>query len=147
MQFMATCDPKLPGEMHPALAGRRILVVDPEKTVWESARMILAPVNCAVDATESGEQARDLIRRLSPGEHFDAILAALILPDMSGLDLYLKLKQQLEDVPLALVCGFGFDPGPLIAKARHAGVQASLLKPFRRDQLLRTIEQVVGATR
>lgn len=134
-------------ESHPALTGRRILVVDADESVAKSARSLLTPFNCTVDAADSGEQACDAIGRLQPGEHYDAILAALNLSDMAGVDLYARLSQQVQTVPLALVCGFGFDPGPLLAKARHMGIRNYLLKPFRRDQLFKTIEQLVGATR
>jgi hypothetical protein len=41
--------------------------------------------------------------------------------------------------------GFGYDPDHSIVKARQAGLQAVLFKPFRLDQLLSTVEQVVSA--
>ncbi len=46
-------------------------------------------------------------------------------------------------MPMALMTGFGYDPGHSIVKARQAGLQAVLYKPFRLDQLLETVEQLV----
>ena len=58
----------------------------------------------------------------------------------------LKLKEMMEAVPMALMTGFGYDPGHSIVKARQAGLQAVLYKPFRLDQLLETVEQIVTNT-
>jgi DNA-binding NarL/FixJ family response regulator len=40
--------------------------------------------------------------------------------------------------------GFGYDPGHTILKARQAGVKTVLYKPFRLDQLVTTIENMVA---
>jgi DNA-binding NtrC family response regulator len=60
----------------------------------------------------------------------------------------MKLREimETETVPLILMTGFGYDPGHSIVKARQAGLQAVLYKPFRLDQLLDTVEQVISAT-
>jgi FixJ family two-component response regulator len=64
---------------------------------------------------------------------------------MSGYEFMLKLQGVMEHVPLVLMTGFGYDPGHSIVKARQAGLPAGavLYKPFRLDQLLETVEQVV----
>jgi DNA-binding response OmpR family regulator len=49
----------------------------------------------------------------------------------------------LDPVPLVLMTGFGYDPGHSIVKARQAGVDLVLFKPFRVDQLLDTVEKSV----
>jgi FixJ family two-component response regulator len=46
-------------------------------------------------------------------------------------------------VPLVLMTGFGYDPGHSIVKARQAGIDLVLFKPFRIDQLLDTVEKAV----
>jgi DNA-binding response OmpR family regulator len=43
--------------------------------------------------------------------------------------------------------GFGWDPGHSIVKARQAGLQAVLYKPFRLDQLLTAVELIINAPR
>ncbi len=118
---MKTPEPELPGEVRSALAGRRILIVGRDETVTSSARTMLAPYGCFVESAGNGNQACEMVSNHRFGELFDAILAEISLPDMSGYELFLKLKQLLEDVPMALVCGFEFDPAPMLAKARHAG--------------------------
>jgi DNA-binding NtrC family response regulator len=62
---------------------------------------------------------------------------------MTGFDLMQRLKDMLQDVPMALMTGFGYDPGHSIVRARQAGLKSVLYKPFRLDQLLETIELIV----
>ena len=62
---------------------------------------------------------------------------------LTGYDLMLKLQEVQDAVPLVLMTGFGYDPGHSIVKARRAGLQAVLYKPFRLDQLLENVEKVI----
>jgi DNA-binding response OmpR family regulator len=76
---------------------------------------------------------------------YDAIIADIRLPDIGGYDLLIQLKQLVEDPPLILMTGFGYDPGHSIVKARQAGLRANavLFKPFRLDQLLEIVQATV----
>jgi hypothetical protein len=51
----------------------------------------------------------------------------------------------MDVVPMALMTGFGYDPGHSIVKARQAGLhrKAILYKPFRLDQLLSVTETLI----
>jgi FixJ family two-component response regulator len=62
---------------------------------------------------------------------------------MSGHQLLLRLQEILDPVPLILMTGFGYDPGHSIVKARQAGIDLVLFKPFRIDQLLDTVEKSI----
>jgi FixJ family two-component response regulator len=73
------------------------------------------------------------------------ILADIRLPDMSGYELLLKLRDIIDPVPLVLMTGFGYDPGHSIVKARQAGIELVLYKPFRIDQLLDTVDRAIAA--
>ena len=57
----------------------------------------------------------------------------------------MKLKDVMEDPPLILMIGFGYDPGHQQVKARQAGMpaEAFLFKPFRADQLISTVDKMV----
>jgi CheY-like chemotaxis protein/PAS domain-containing protein len=130
-------------ELRPALVGRRILVIDADESVRSAAHALLERYRCIVETAHDGSEAQFMVRSLSADQHYDAIIADIRLPDMSGFDLLLKLKEMMEVVPMALMTGFGYDPGHSIVKARQAGLQAVLYKPFRLDQLLETVEQLV----
>lgn len=130
-------------EPRPLLVGRRVLVVDADESVRSAAHALLERYRCIVETAHDGSEAQFMVRSLSSDQHYDAIIADIRLPDMSGFDLLLKLKEMMDRVPMALMTGFGYDPGHSIVKARQAGLQAVLYKPFRLDQLLETVEQLV----
>lgn len=132
-------------ELRPALVGRRVLVVDADESVRSAAHALLERYRCIVETAHDGSEAQFMVRSLSADQHYDAIIADVRLPDMSGYDLLLKLKEMMEVVPMALMTGFGYDPGHSIVKARQAGLQAVLYKPFRLDQLLEAVEQLVAS--
>jgi CheY-like chemotaxis protein/PAS domain-containing protein len=133
-------------ELRPALVGRRVLVVDTDESVRSAAHALLERYRCIVETAHDATEAQFMVRSLSHDQHYDAIIADIRLPDMSGFELLLKLKEMMESVPMALMTGFGYDPGHSIVKARQAGLQAVLYKPFRLDQLLETVEQLVTAS-
>jgi CheY-like chemotaxis protein/GAF domain-containing protein/PAS domain-containing protein len=133
-------------EPRPLLVGRRILVIDADESVRGAAHALLERYRCIVETAHDGSEAQFMVRSLAADQHYDAIISDIRLPDMSGYELLLKLKEVLGTVPMALMTGFGYDPGHSIVKARQAGLQAVLYKPFRLDQLLETVETlVVGA--
>jgi two-component system, sensor histidine kinase SagS len=130
-------------EPRPLLVGRRVLVVDADESVRSAAHNLLERYRCIVETAHDGSEAQFMVRSLSSDQHYDAIIADIRLPDISGFDLLLKLKEMMDRVPMALMTGFGYDPGHSIVKARQAGLQSVLYKPFRLDQLLETVEQLV----
>jgi CheY-like chemotaxis protein len=135
--------PHPPEVARPALEGRQVLLVDEDAEVREAAHALLEQSGCIVETAPSGALALLMAR----SSHYDAVIADIRLPDYSGYDFMLELQKvvQAEPLPLILMTGFGYDPGHSIVKARQAGLQAVLYKPFRLDQLLTTVEQVVTA--
>jgi CheY-like chemotaxis protein len=109
-----------------------------------AAHALLERYGCIVETAHDGAEAIFMVRNLSRASKYDVIIADIRLPDMSGYDLMLKLGEIVQPMPLVLMTGFGYDPGHSIVKARQAGLQAVLFKPFRLDQLLDTVEKTVG---
>ena len=129
----------------PALAGRRILVVDADEQVRAAAHALLERYACIVETARDGAEAASMVRAALGREAYDVIISDIRLPDMSGYQLLLRLQEILEHVPLVLMTGFGYDPGHSIVKARQAGIDLVLFKPFRVDQLLDTVERALSA--
>ena len=138
----AQAQPQLEAEDRTMLRGRRILVVDADESVRSAAHALLERYGCVVETAHDGAEAVYMVRA-APGSDYDVIIADIRLPDMKGYDFMIKLQEIIDPVPLVLMTGFGYDPGHSIVKARQAGLQAVLYKPFRIDQLLSTVEQIV----
>ncbi len=124
------------------LVGRRILVVDSDEQVRAAAHALLERSGCTVETARDGAEAASMVRGVG-SDGYDVIIADIRLPDMSGYQLLLNLREIVEPVPLVLMTGFGYDPGHSIVKARQAGIDLVLFKPFRIDQLLDTVEKAV----
>jgi 3'-phosphoadenosine 5'-phosphosulfate sulfotransferase (PAPS reductase)/FAD synthetase len=128
------------GNRHPGLVGRRILVADADEQVRAAAHALLERCGCTVETARDGTEAASMVRACG-AEAYDVIIADIRLPDMSGYELLIRLRELRDCVPLVLMTGFGYDPGHSIVKARQAGIDLVLFKPFRIDQLLDTIEK------
>ncbi len=131
------------GESRRFIAGRQILVVDSDEQVRAAAHNLLERYGCIVETARDGAEAASMVRAVG-GEAYDVIIADIRLPDMTGYELLLKLQDILGTVPLVLMTGFGYDPGHSIVKARQAGIELVLFKPFRIDQLLDTVERALA---
>jgi CheY-like chemotaxis protein len=129
----------------PNLHHRLVLVVDADGAVRSAAHSLLERYGCIVEAAHDGEEAILMVRNLTPGLQYDAILADIRLPDMSGYQFMLRLQELLDFVPLILMTGYGYDPGHSIVKARQAGLKDVLYKPFRLEMLLDAVERIALA--
>jgi len=136
-------------EVHPVLQRRRVLVADADESVRSAAHNLLERFGCVVETAHEGGEATFMVRNSGPEGGYDAIIADIHLPDMTGYELLLKLQSIMDTVPMILMTGFGYDPEHSIVKARQAGLTANaiLYKPFRLDQLLETVERIIETHR
>ncbi len=125
----------------------KILVVDADESVRGAAHSLLERFGCIVETAHEGGEAVFMVRNVGNEQGYDVIIADINLPDMTGYELLLKLKDIIDPTPLVLMKGFGYDPGHAMVKARQAGLhpKAVLYKPFRMDQLLEVCETVIKA--
>jgi two-component system, sensor histidine kinase SagS len=133
-------------EERPELRGRRILVVDADENVRSAAHNLMERYGCVVETAHDGAEALYMVRATTENE-YDVVISDIRLPDMNGYEFMVKLQEVICSPPLILMTGFGWDPGHSLVKARQAGLQAVLYKPFRLDQLLRAVEQVMNSPR
>ncbi len=135
-------------ELRPKMLARRVLVIDADEGVRDDAHRLLERYGCVVETAHDGGEAVFMVRNLESDAAYDIIIADIRLPDISGFDLLVKLRELMDAPPLILMTGFGYDPGHSIVKARQAGLPANaiLYKPFRLDQLLETVESVIETT-
>jgi CheY-like chemotaxis protein len=124
----------------------RVLVVDREASILESAHSILEKHRCDVETARTGTQALAMIRSCQEIAPYKIIIAELDLSDMTAYDLFLQLQGILPGkVPLTLMKGYGYERGHIHVKCREAGLHKKALvhKPFLEDQLLQVIETML----
>jgi CheY-like chemotaxis protein len=121
---------------HPRLKGLRVLVADNDERVRRSAHGILGRFGCVVETARDGKEACTMARLGS----YDAILADIRLPDLTGYEVYRSLREAQPRARVILMTAYGYDPSHSIVKARQEGLRFILYKPFRVDQLLDALE-------
>jgi CheY-like chemotaxis protein len=82
-----------PGADAPVIRRGRLLIVDDEVVFSGSLRRLFSNEH-DVSVINRG---RDAIDRLRAGERFDAILCDLLMPEVTGIELYTELRQIAPD--------------------------------------------------
>ena len=93
---------------------------------------LMASTDCVVETARDGREALTMARLST----YDAILADIRLPDMSGYEVFRSLREAQPQAKVILMTSYGYDPSHSIVKARQEGLRYILYKPFRVDQLL-----------
>ncbi len=116
----------------PSLKGLRVLVADNDDRVRRSAHSLLGRWGCVVETARDAQEAITMARL----GNYDAVLADIRLPDLSGYEVYRRLREVQPRARLVLMTGYGYDPSHSLVKARQEGLRHVLFKPFRVDQLM-----------
>jgi response regulator RpfG family c-di-GMP phosphodiesterase len=120
-------------------ADLRILLVDDEPALRELLRVTFEGAHVSVVEAESGEDALAEIARELP----DAIVLDLRMAGMDGADLCRRLRRDELTCRLPIVVLTGGDESD-IQRARRAGADEVVRKPFSPLELLALIERLTG---
>ncbi len=133
-----------PGEpvkpLHTGHGTGMALIIEDEELVMEVNRAIVEKLGYGVLEAKSGKEALQLAE-----EYPDAIAFALldvVLPDMSGNQIYPKLKDLRPDLKVIVCSGFTLD-GPA-REIINAGAESFLPKPFSVAALSAALEEVLN---
>lgn len=105
------------------------LIVDDSSVIRKVARRICEDFRFTVSEAEDGQQALEICRRSMP----DAIILDWSMPVMDGYEFLRALRQEDGgDKPKVVFCTTENDVSQ-IARAKHAGADDYMLKPFDKD--------------
>lgn len=114
----------------------RLLIVDDEDFVRDLLQEILEAEECDVRVAASGSEALALFRE----HHFDAVFTDVGMPGMSGWELAREIRHLNQQIPIAVITGWGEAVGSNEQKA--AGVDWVLAKPFTADRIAELVRDV-----
>lgn len=120
------------------MTGRRILVVDDEDTIREGLKMYLELEGYKVNTTESAESALNL--NLTD---FDLILLDIMMGEMSGIDLALKLKNDTSTALIPIIFLTAKDLDEDMVNGLKIGADDYIVKPFSIKNVLARLEAVL----
>lgn len=120
---------------------QKILVVDDDEDSRSMVRTILESNGFMVEECSNGKDALVRIPELQP----HLVLLDIMMPEMSGYDVLVHLKQKPEtqNIPVIMLTAKS-DPEDLITGYNDYGVEYYITKPFTTRQLLSGIKLVLG---
>jgi DNA-binding NtrC family response regulator len=117
---------------------KRILVVDDETTVRQSIKLALAGEGYSIDLAASGEEA---LRR-SDLAGYDLILADMMMPGVSGLDLLKGIR--IKDPAAQVVIITGYPTDKAASQSFRMGAVDFLPKPFTPAELRAAVARALA---
>ena len=120
----------------PSTSVRKVLLADDDRDLRHVIRVHLEEAGFDVVTAQDGAAALDLIR-----EDFAAVVLDLKMPRASGLDILREVRARVPDCPVIMISGQGGIPDAV--ESMRQGAHQFLAKPFRPEELVAAVRQVV----
>lgn len=118
-----------------------ILVIDDDSSVRDVVSEMLRLEGHEVTIAENGREAIPLLGR----NVFDLVITDLIMPEKEGIETISEIRRTDTRIPIVAISGGGrLGPGDYLETARYIGADATLAKPFARQELLTTINALLA---
>ncbi len=120
----------------------RILVVDDELDMLTLLRMMIEDsTNYEVETTNNASEAVKILSE----KDIDLVISDLKMPGMDGMELFDEIKDIKPDIPVIIITAYG--SLEIADEAMKKGVADFITKPFRKDNILFTINRVLELAR
>jgi DNA-binding response OmpR family regulator len=117
---------------------KRILYIEDHEDTAETVKTILSKagfdVNISLRAKEGIKKAE---------QHFDLIILDIMLPDMSGWDIFQTLQKKLRGVRYMFLSALPVTEERR-EELRRAGISDYITKPFTKDDLVNRVRKVLA---
>lgn len=118
-----------------------VFVVDDDPSVRRSLARLLKALGFR---TETFASAWEFLAR-EPFDGPSCLLVDVRMPELSGFDLFERLKATRRDVPVIFITGHG--DIPMAVRAIKAGAVDFLAKPFDEEALVGAVQQAISESR
>ena len=121
-------------------AGKTILVADDESHILHVVSLKLRNAGFRVVTARDGQEAFEMAQ----AEHPDLLITDYHMPQLSGLELCRKLKQDpaTQNIPAIMLTARGYHLEP--HDTEQSGILRMLSKPFSPRHLLATVNEVLA---
>jgi EAL domain-containing protein (putative c-di-GMP-specific phosphodiesterase class I)/CheY-like chemotaxis protein len=118
--------------------GKKILLVEDDEDLAHLIKILLRSHQYEVDTAMTGERALDLVR-----EHQDLVLLDRGLPDMEGMEICRKIREdgRTRSIPVIMLTGRSSPVDKL--EGLYIGADEYITKPFECEELLARVEAVI----
>ncbi len=119
---------------------KKILIIEDDNSFRNVLEQMLRKAGYEIQSAEDGNRALSICDNFLP----DLVLTDIIMPDKEGLETIQELIIKLPGIKIIAMSGGGrFGPESYLPLAKKLGAKRTLQKPFMRDELLKTILEVL----
>jgi DNA-binding response OmpR family regulator len=119
---------------------KRILVIDDEEQVLNALGSALAREGYGVVKAFNGIEGMKLHRE----NPVDLVITDLIMPEKEGIETIRELTAEFPSIKIIAISGGGrIGPEHYLPMAKMFGAQRTLTKPIGRDELVRTVKELL----
>lgn len=120
---------------------RRILVIDDEPDILLMLKKMLERVGFEVEIANNGELGLELFQRQSA----DLVITDIIMPEKEGLEIIREMKKLKADLKIIAISGGGrISASSYLDTATRFGADIAFQKPFRKDELIGAVQELLG---
>ena len=114
------------------MSKNRILLVDDEPDIVETVSFMLQSHNYLVSVASGGQEGMEKAKNEQP----DLLLLDIMMPDIDGYDVCMKLKSEDEtkDIPIIMLTAKG--ESEAVLRSHRLGADDYVVKPFSLPTLL-----------
>ncbi len=118
---------------------KNLLLVDDTELFLALEETFLSRSDFTLHTARSGTEALDIARRIKP----DLIVLDLHMPDLSGDEVCARLKSDPDYERIPVVIATAEKNPPTLARCVEAGCDGFIHKPFSKEQLVRTVQELL----
>ena len=118
-----------------------VLLVDDEKSILEACTSMLERMGYRVMAARGGNEAIAIYRKHQ--DEIDLVILDIIMPDMSGGDVFDHLLSINPEIKVLLSSGYSIEDQA--AEIMGRGCDGFIQKPYQLEQLHRNIREIMEA--
>jgi PAS domain S-box-containing protein len=106
------------------LAEMSVLVLDDDVSVVTSLADVLKAERCIVHTATVPSAAFGILRNVK----VDAVISDVVMPEMDGYEFYLRIKEEMPELPVILMTAYYYDKDHVIKRSRLEGLEGAIFK-------------------
>jgi CheY-like chemotaxis protein len=116
-----------------------VLLIDDEEIIHDVCKDMLKTIGYKVFSSKDGKKALEIYKKNQ--KNIDIVLLDMIMPNMSGSEVYDRLKQINPDIKVLLSSGYSIDSEA--TEILNRGCNGFIQKPFNTNELSGKIREIL----
>ena len=118
------------------------MAINVSHMVQEIAMELLSNAGFSVSLADDGDVAVETLRTAAP-DQFDLVLMDITMPNMDGLEALKAIRSKDSNANVVMCSAMGQEA--MVMEAVQAGIKDFIVKPFKDDRLMKTVNSILGA--